>query len=145
MEDIDYQIEEWLDKGGVQARLFIEAQGKDAELVKNSLQQLIEQLKKEPDLLVYKAETDEVIQDRQTKNFTSLIEAELVAKDLRRLTQIVMRYGPSAVEILAPESIKISMGEAQDLLMDTSEVVSTLTHEIYRLRIKVGEKVPLKK
>lgn len=145
MEEIDLQIEEWLGKGGVQARLFIEAQGIDAEIVKKALQQLVDQLKKEPELFVYKADVDEVIQDRQTKKFTSLIEAELMAKNLRRLSQIVTRYGPSAVEVLAPESIKLSMSDAQDLLMDTSEVVSTLAHEVHKLRLKAGYKDPFAK
>ena len=41
---------------------------------------------------------------------------QFVAKNFRELVQVIIEYGPSAIEILEPSKSQLSMSEAQDVL-----------------------------
>jgi hypothetical protein len=46
---------------------------------------------------------------------------------------IVLRYGPSAIEILEPEEITLSKAEIDNMLADVSAMVHGLTTKVFEL------------
>ena len=115
--------------GWIRTRLMFEVLGINEAVSKAAIDKLIERLDKEdPRVDVYKKEFGEVKKiDKPLPNvkeaFSVICDIELVSKNLDNLSQIVMEYGPSTIEILEPSHIDIPVGEAQGILNSISRLV----------------------
>jgi hypothetical protein len=47
----------------------------------------------------------------------------MISKNLNNLAQIVIEYGPSAIEILEPDKFNLNSGEAQSILNSISHMM----------------------
>ena len=52
-----------------------------------------------------------------------LLEVELFAENFETMVRLVMTYGPTAVEVLGPDEIKLDMRSAQNSLISISEMM----------------------
>jgi hypothetical protein len=105
-----------------------EALGVKEDVVKDALTELMERLENDERAKVYKREfgkTQHV--EKPMKNieegWSMTVELELVTKSLDELLQLVIEYGPSAVEVLEPRKITIDIGQAQAMLNTVSFVM----------------------
>jgi hypothetical protein len=124
MED----IKEKLDKGWLQTWMMFEVLAIKEDVTKQSLENLINKLEKDERVKIFKkkfSETEKV--EKPMKNidtgYSQVCEIELLTKSFDNLVQLVIEYGPSAVEILKPEKFKIELGEAQGILNTIAEMM----------------------
>jgi hypothetical protein len=62
--------------------------------------------------------------------FSGVVEVKLLVRDFRWFVSIVMRYGPSAIEITEPEKVTLTLDEMQSLLADVSEFAQSYSSKI---------------
>ena len=100
----------------------------DEKSAKSALEKLIESLSKEENIMVYKKEfQDAQIVKKPLPNVEEassvIVEFELLTLNYDRLLYVVFNYGPSSIEILEPDHIKMDAGEAQGIANSLAAVI----------------------
>ena len=116
--------------GWIHSSLIIEVQGNDKKLADKAIHQMVERMKNEKDTRVYGADFSEVEQIKADW-FSAHVEIFILTKNFGALTKIALLYAPSVVEIMDPNKINLEIGDAQNLLVDISGIVTRLIHTIY--------------
>jgi hypothetical protein len=114
---------------------YIEAQGNSRRLVENSLKTMAKKLRGEENITVKKESFGEVI--REGGVYSSTLEVELEFRDFLTYVMAAIQYGPSAIEVLEPEKIRLS---AKELLEVLGEVIR-VSRSVYE-KFKVYFKFP---
>lgn len=129
---MDEKIRELIeDSGWINMSMIIEVQGNDPGHVKDALEKMAEKIKNEKNIKVYATDFDETKEVKE-KWYSLNLEIKLAARDFSHLTNLALLYSPSVVEILEPkDSIKIPIGEAQNILVDISNVVTALAQAVF--------------
>jgi len=122
--------DEKVGQGWIRVWAMIEVLGIKEEITKKSLETHIDTLDMDERVKLYKKQLGEIKEvEKPLKNvekgFSQVCEIEFIAKNLEDLVAIIMKYGPSAVEILEPNEIKLKMNESQNIL----NLVSRMMHE----------------
>lgn len=124
----------------INARMIIEAQGKPAEFVSESLRKLVEKMNSISGVEVYEEKhespVETTIQSSQGKIFSGLADIGVKVKDFETLTALVIGFGPSSVIILEPDKIEISARELQNIMNDLAGVLHTLANANLDLRVR---------
>lgn len=114
-------IEKARKDGWIEVWFAIEALGGSKEIVEDSLKEHIDKLSHEQNVLVTKKEfkpVDEVKNPPQPlkQAWSQITNITILAKDLQSLIRVVLLYGPSAIEVMAPKSKNVPAGEIQDIV-----------------------------
>ncbi len=137
-EDID--IENYVKDGAILARLFLEVQGNDKDAAKKALERTIfDSLGNEAHVTLLNVKFYEIRKDEEKEFYSGVVEVKLLVRDFRWFVNVVMRYGPSAIEIIEPQEVHMKMDEMQSLLADVSEISQTYSSQIFAL-LKDGER-----
>lgn len=124
----------------INARMIIEAQGKPAEFVSESLRKLVAKMNSISGVEVYEEKhespVETTIQSNQGKIFSGLVDIGVRVKDFETLVALVIGFGPSSVIILEPDKIEISARELQNIMNDLAGVIHTLANTNLDLRVK---------
>jgi len=119
-------------KGGwIRAWMAFEAFAANNETVDKSLGSLLNRLEDLEALKVYKKELTE---PKRVENpfpqapkikeaFSRTCSIEVVVKKFKDLSDIVINFGPSAVEILEPKKLMLEAGEAQNVLNGIADMM----------------------
>jgi hypothetical protein len=99
---------------------YIESQGNRANFVRASLKGLVDKLKNEKKTRVIRDELSEL--EEEDGIYSAMAEVEAEFEDLTTYLMNAIKYGPSAIEILAPERLVLNAGE---FLETVGEVVKT--------------------
>ena len=131
-EGID--IDKHLRSGAILGRLFIEVQSNDREAAENALHRTIfEGLAKESEVKLLYVKLFDILKDPAQDFFSGVVEVKLLVSDFRWFVSIVMRYGPTAIELIEPDRVTMSLDEMQSLLADVSEISQTFSSKILSL------------
>jgi hypothetical protein len=131
-EDLD--VEKQVSEGCMHARLYIEVQGNDKEASEKALQRTIfESLALEDPVSLLNVKFYELEKNEEKGFYSGVVEIELLFRDFRWFINVVMRYGPSAMEIIEPETVKLNLDEMQSILADVSELSQTFSSQIIAL------------
>lgn len=131
-EDID--VEKYIKDGAILARLFLEVQGNDMDAAKKALDRTIfDSLANEAHITLLNVKFYELQKDAGKEIYSGIVEVKLLVHDFRWFVSIVMRYGPSAIEIIEPHEVHLTMDEMQSLLADVSEITQTYSSRIFAL------------
>jgi len=144
MKPTPKQIEKIKEGGWINAYFLIEVQGNDKEHIKKALEEMIGKLKMEQGIEIYSEKYDEIRELRE-KLYAYNVELKFIAKDFGRLTHAALLYSPSVVEIYEPKEIKIPVGEAQNMLVDVANIITSLAHTIFIQSGKLRKYEPPKK
>jgi hypothetical protein len=125
------QVEKRLKEGWIKSWMMIEALAINQDTAKSALEKHVERMKKEAKVLMYKTEFGEVKKVQKPfqnipEAYSQVVEIELLTQDYEKLVTLAINYGPSAIEILSPENIKMDMGEAQGIL----NALAALIHRV---------------
>ncbi len=125
---IEEQVKKKMKEGWIRTSMMIEAMAISKDAVESALKKHIQKMEKEKDVLIYKkvfGDTKEVERPLPniSKGFSQVVEIELVAENFDKLFYLVLNYGPSSVEILEPEKIVVSFGEAQGILNTLATII----------------------
>ena len=142
-EDVD--PEERVSEGGIWCKLYLEVQGNDRDAAKKALENTVfNKLVKEPDLHALKVKMFDLIKEEGQEYYSGVIEVEFVARDFRKFVNVIMRYGPSAIEIISPEEVTLKSEEMHSLVADVSDFVSSYFANIFSM-LKDEERLALYK
>jgi hypothetical protein len=83
------------------------------------------------------AEKDEV--------FSTWAEVKLLAADFSTLARLCAQYSPIGVEILRPSEVRLSLAEAQGMLLDVSQTSQNFTRMIMERVLSPEEKEEFRK
>jgi len=116
--------------GWIRVGMMIEALAISKETADSALRKHLEKMEHEKNILIYKKdfrgleEVDTPLPN-VPKGYSQVVDLEMVAENFDKLVYIVMNYGPSAIEIIEPRSIKIDFGEAQGILNSLASLIHT--------------------
>lgn len=118
MQAID--IEKARKDGWIEAWFAIETLGASPDVVEVALKTHIEKLGREADVLIVNREFKPIEEVKNPpkplqRGWSQIANVTLLAKDLQALIRLVLMYGPSAIEILAPKSKQITVDEIQNI------------------------------
>ena len=132
MKESEIKEQELLQKGWIKAWVIFEVQAVSKDVVEEALKVHLGKIKSEKALKVLEEnaiEAKEVDAPEQLhpqgikKLWSGLHEMIIFTKDVEALMNMVINYGPSAIEILAPEKITLKMGELQGALASVSDMM----------------------
>ncbi len=112
------EVKKLVKEGWIKSYMLFEVVSTSKELAEKALKEHIEKLEKDERAKIVKKEFHEP-QELGTEIktlFSAICEVELLAQNLSSLAELVAVYGPSACEVIEPDVIKVSVGEAQELL-----------------------------
>jgi len=115
--------------GGIDTTFFIEAHGNDQEAVAQALKNtLLVDLKKEAGVTLREMKFHPVVE--QNKLYAGFVECSFVVRDPQTFMYIALRYGPSAVEVHAPDNVVLTSAELQNMAADLSAAIQVLIGKI---------------
>lgn len=91
------------------------------DVAEGALRKLLDQIKAEKGIHIRKEKLDEAVKlESPPKDvpeaYSQIMETELEFESFKRVFEYVMKYGPSALEIIEPKEMNVSLNEAQDLV-----------------------------
>ena len=128
MKENTEKIEEMRNANWIDCAMFIEAMAGNPEFVKKSLEEHVEKLSKEGGVFIYEKSFDETEEVERPfpnvpKGYSQIVEIKVMVKRIEDLLRIVIKYCPSSVEVLHPETIKINITQMQDMLNLMAEII----------------------
>lgn len=127
------KINELRKKEQIEVWFAIEAVGVTKQAVEDSMKNHISKLEKVSEMQIYdrifrpveKLEDISFLPKNIEEAWSQVVELKFFVKKFDDLINIIYVYGPSAVEVLGPESKKISIQEMQDI----SNTLAGLLHQ----------------
>jgi hypothetical protein len=121
--------------GWISSRLFIEVQSNDSAAAESALKRVVfDGLAGEKSAKLLYAKLYDIRKDKgegkASDVFSGVVEVKLLVRDFRWFVSIVIRYGPSAIEITEPEKVTLTLDEMQSLLVDVSEFAQSYSSRI---------------
>lgn len=124
------RVKEKRDEKWFEAVLMIEVLGIEEDVVRTALERHVEKLESVRNTYVYEKSFGDI---KKVENpmkdvkeaYSQVVEVKLFAKDLFTLVNIVLVYGPSAIEVLGPEKREIKIDEVQNL----SNLLAGVVHQ----------------
>ncbi|MEE9323077.1 MAG: hypothetical protein V3U72_00885 [Candidatus Aenigmarchaeota archaeon] len=125
---IEDKVKKRMKEKWIKVEIMIEAMAISKEAAESALEKHVEKMEKEKNMLIYKKDFKEVKEVERPlpnipKGFSHIVEIELVVENFDKLIYIVLNYGPSSIEILEPDNIKLDLGEAQGILNTLAALV----------------------
>jgi hypothetical protein len=131
--DIDLAMRE----GGVRAKLYIGVQANDLETAKKALDNMVNtRLKAEQHAYLLEVKMYDILKEKRgakgkkTEYFSGVSEVDLLADDYRWFLNIVLRYGPSAVEITEPTELKLTSEQMHSIVADVADFAHIYSQQI---------------
>ncbi|MBI5226746.1 hypothetical protein HY994_05970 [Candidatus Micrarchaeota archaeon] len=150
-EELEDLFEESARHGAILATLYFDAHGPSREGIENSLIDFVGRLTKERGVLYCKGEIDPALEteeptaDGLAKHlmYSCSTRVRILTEDFSTLLNLCLKYGPLAAEIELPHEIRLSMEEAQSLLLDASQSTQDYVQYIMTKTMKEDEKQKL--
>ncbi|MCK4884251.1 MAG: hypothetical protein KAS30_05240, partial [Candidatus Diapherotrites archaeon] len=117
---------------GIRANFIIEGQSTSEALLIEKLEGLEKKINSDLEIVIEKCEIADV--EETDGVYNAYMDIVFVAVSMRKVLTLLFATGPSVVEILHPQQINLNMGEAQDILMDVSEMVHSYTSYILKMK-----------
>ncbi len=128
VQDIDKEVKKKLKDGWIKAAMYFEVLSLDKDFSKESLELHIKKIEGMDNVMVYKKDFSEPKEVKSPANpqkvaYSNIVAVELVTASYDTLFQITVNYGPSSVEIIEPQTIKLDLWQAQGVLNSVSEML----------------------
>ncbi|MEM5778287.1 MAG: hypothetical protein QXD43_00410 [Candidatus Aenigmatarchaeota archaeon] len=122
------EANEKVKEGWLRVWMIFEVLAINEKTTRESLESLMNKLEKDSRVKVYKKEFGELKKvEKPLPNiefgYSLTCEVELISKKFDDLVQVVIEYGPSAIELLEPLKFNVSAGDAQTILNSISHVI----------------------
>ena len=137
-KSVDEITDDAIREGGYLVMVYFDLHGTTSEAVKNLMVGFIGKLTREPGVIYAVGEIDQPIEKEGM--FSTWAEVKLLASDFSTLVKICSQYSPIGVEILRPDEVKMSLGEAQSTLLDISQTSQNFTRLIMERMLSADEK-----
>ncbi len=126
--DLKDKIEKKMKNGWIKSWMMIEVLAVSEDTARSSLEKHIGKMESEKNVIIYGKKFGDIEKQENplpnvAAGYSYVTEFEILTENLDRLMTIVMNYGPSSVEILEPNELKIPLGEAQGILNSVSSMM----------------------
>ncbi|MDD5317632.1 MAG: hypothetical protein PHF51_02760 [Candidatus ainarchaeum sp.] len=122
-------------RGAIVSVMYFDVSSNDKGTVQAALAELVAKINKEPGIIATAGEISEPIEFEGM--WTSGAEVTLLAKSFAVLVAVAIHYGPIGVEVMRPDKIVLSLGEAQGVLLNISQIGQEFAQ--YALTQAMGE------
>jgi hypothetical protein len=122
------EIKEKVEKGWIHSKMWFDVLAATKEAAEESLKTHIEKIKKLENCIVVRENFQETIEvekplPRVEKGYSKAVEIEILTKDIETLLSITIFFAPSAVEVLEPDSLKISAASIQTIMNTVADLL----------------------
>ncbi|MEM0359942.1 MAG: hypothetical protein QXK06_01215 [Candidatus Diapherotrites archaeon] len=100
----------------------IENQALSEKVVEKNLQLLQEQIKKDPEFIVYNIETGKP-QKQGEEYYSGFVEVNFSAKNFNSIIRFILMYSPTVIEVVKPPKAEFTAFDLQEGFMDLSDWV----------------------
>lgn len=139
----DLNLDEKLVEGGILSRLYLEVQGNSQEVAKKALENtVLNKMVGEPDFHVLEVKMFDLVKQEDKEQYSGVVEVKSIASDFRSFLNVIMRYGPSAIEILSPEEVTLKSDEMHSIVADVSDFAQAYFTNLFSM-LKDEERVAL--
>ncbi len=142
-KSVEKVTEDTIKEGGVLALLYFDIHGNSKDTIKTTMVEFIRRLTGEEGVVYAVGEIKDTIED--DSGFATSAEVKVLTKEFMALINIGFRYGPIGVEILKPEGIKLSLREAQDVILTAAQTSHEFSTYVVEKLMKDEEKQELSK
>ncbi len=127
-EDIEKEVKKKLKDGWIKSLMYFEVLALDEAFAKEALEEHIKKIEKINNVLVYKKEFGEIkkVESPAYKGkiaYSTIVSVELLTASYEALFFVTINFGPSSIEILEPQTIKLDLWQAQGVLNSVSEMM----------------------
>ncbi|MFA6214635.1 MAG: hypothetical protein WC717_05160 [Candidatus Micrarchaeia archaeon] len=137
-KSVDEMTDDAVREGGYLAMIYFDLHASAPEAVQNLMVGFIGKLTREPGVIYAVGEIDKPMEKEGM--FSTWAEVKLLARDFATLVRISSQYSPIGIEILRPDEVKMTLGEAQSSLLDVSQTSQNFTRLIMEKMLSEGEK-----
>jgi hypothetical protein len=137
-KSVDEITDDAINEGGYLTIIYFDLHATTSEAVQNLMVGFIGKLTKEPGVIYAVGEIDKPLEEDSI--FSTWAEVKLLARDFPTLMRIASQYSPIGIEILRPDSVKMTMGEAQGMLLDVAQTSQNFTRLIMEKMLSSEEK-----
>jgi len=127
-KSVDEITDDAIREGGYLANVYFDLHGSTEDAVKNLMVGFIGRLTKEQGVIYAVGEIDKP--EVKDGMFSTWASVKLLAKDFSTMVRIALQYSPIGVEILRPQQVDLTLGEAQSVLLDISQTSQNFTRLI---------------
>jgi hypothetical protein len=119
-----------IEEGGVLAKLYLGVQGNDLEAAKKALENTVySKMSAEENITLLEVRMFDIEKEREDY-FSGVAEVEILTDDFRWFVNSIMRYGPSAFEILEPSNVKLDASEMHAIAADVADFTHMYSQQI---------------
>jgi hypothetical protein len=127
-EKLKERVGKKLKEGWIRGSMMIEALGTTERAAKVGLEQHVKKMEQEDGCIVFNTNFSGLKEvkyphPKVEKGYSCVVETEVLTENFEKLLYVVMRYGPTSVEIHEPEKISIDFGEAQSIVNSLAEMI----------------------
>jgi hypothetical protein len=139
-EDVETLTRKTVENGGVLAMLYFDIHAQSEEAVKDLGTGFINSVIQKPGVVFALGEIDKPVEgEGENKNWSSSISLKVLTEDFIILANLCMAHSPFSVEILKPDSIKLELNQAHDLLGNMAATTAEYKRYILMKMAKAGE------
>ncbi len=120
-------------EGGILLHAVIEVEAVEEEVLRKSLEEIVEKMEKEKGFVVRNVAISEIEKDEELNIYYGHIDATILFPGLEPLIYFLFFYGPSVVEVLSTEDVKIDPGDLQRALVLAANMIHGYVTYISRL------------
>jgi hypothetical protein len=126
-----FDLEGKIGEGGVHAKIYLGVQGNDLKTAKKAFEDMLfKKLAAESSINLLEVRMFDIKKDKGAEYFSGVAEVSLVADDFRWFLNMILRYGPSAVEIMEPSEVKLGTEQMHSVAADVSDFVHMYSQQI---------------
>jgi len=127
-KSVDEITDEAIREGGYLAMVYFDLHAQTSDGVKNLMVGFISKLSKEKGVIYAVGEIDAPVEKGGV--YSTWAEVKLLAEDFATLVRVASQYSPIGIEILRPDEARLTLGEAQGILLDVSQTSQNFTRMI---------------
>ena len=116
-------------KGGLLAVVYFDIHGNSAEIIRNSMVDMIGRLTHEMGVVYATGEIEEPVEYEGM--YSTCAEVKILLRDLNSLVNVCFRYGPIGIDLLRPEEVKLSIIQLHDILLNISQTSQEYSQFMY--------------
>ena len=137
-KSVDEMTDEAIKEGGYLALLYFDLHSSSQDAVKSLMAGFISKLSKEPGVVYAVGEIDQPLEKEGI--YSTWAEVKILVRDFAGLVRLASQYSPIGVEILRPDEVKLTLGEAQGTLLDIAQTSQNFTRLIMERTLSKEEK-----
>lgn len=130
----ELDVDKILGEGGVIGRIYLGVQSTDVEAAKAALENTINnQLDREENIWLLEINMYDILKEDGTDMFSGVAEIEFIAEDYRWFVNTILKYGPSAVEIIEPGEISLTSDMMHAIVADAADFAHMYSSKLMQL------------